>query len=321
MWHRHRPILCFALVVAVLLGATAAHTATAGVWTQLPDLPTARLAAGAVAFDGKLYVIGGCIVQNGEVHPVAAVEVFSPATGTWETRAPLPTPRSNFGIAIADEWIFVVGGTPTDSRSQTDVVEAYDPATDTWRACAPLPTPRSQLGAACVGGKIYAIGGNRGHEHAFELYDPAEDRWMVLPALAQPRRDTSVAVLGGKLYVSGGVGYDGGHPLRVLQVYDPTANEWSEGAPPGVARCDSALVSLGSVLVALGGYNRGPIASVEEYTPARDAWSSRDDLPVPTQFHCAAVLDGRIYVFTGTHRLPAATNAAWVWSPAPQSDH
>lgn len=305
------------LTVAVLLACVPSHADATGTWTRLPDLPTARLAAGAAAFDGKLYVIGGCIVRDGAVHPIAAVEVFSPATGTWETRAPLPTPRSNFGIAIADGRIFVVGGTPTDSRSQTDVVEAYDPATNTWRACAPLPTARSQVGAANVDGKIYAIGGNAGHEHAFEVYDPATDRWSSLPPLKNPRRDTGVVALGGKLYVAGGVGSDHWKPSGALEVYDPAVERWSAREPAQIGRTDFALVTLNSTIFAVGGWNHGPIASVERYDPADGTWTTGDDLPVATQFHCAAVLNGKIYLAGGTNKLPTATAAAYVWEPAP----
>lgn len=305
-----------ALAAAALLGTAPSHADSAGAWTRLPDLPTARLAAGAVAFDGKLYVIGGCVVRDGAVHPIAAVEVFLPDTGTWETRAPLPTPRSNFGIAIANGLIFVIGGTPTDSTSQTDVVEAYDPVTDTWNVRAPLPTPRSQVGAAVVDGKIYAIGGNRRHEHAFDVYDPPADRWSTLRALPRPRRDASVAVLDGKIYVSGGLGYDGRYPIDALQAFDPAADRWSDLTPPRLARCDSAVVTLNGALVALGGYHRGPNASVEAYHPASDTWSEREPLPIPTQFHCAAVLDGRIYMAGGTNKLPSATTAMYVWEPA-----
>lgn len=86
----------------------------------MPGLPT----AGAVALEGKLHVIRGCVVSDGVVLPIAGVEAFSPATGTWETKSPLPTPRSNFGIAIASGRIFVSGGTVSVNRSETDVVDA-----------------------------------------------------------------------------------------------------------------------------------------------------------------------------------------------------
>lgn len=315
---RARNLLIFSLfTVTALLAVTSSHAEATGGWTQLPDLPTARLAAGAVAFDGKLYVIGGCVVRDGAVHPIAAVEVFSPATGTWETKAPLPTPRSNFGIALAGGRIFVIGGTVTDNHSQTDIVEVYDPVSNRWAGGAAMPTARCQVGAAAIDGKIYAIGGNRGHERVFEVYDPAIDGWSALPSLNNPRRDAGVVAADGKIYVAVGLGPDARNPLNRLQVYDSAAGQWTERASARLARCDSALVALGSSLVIVGGWNRGPIASVERYDPVSDAWQPLDDLPVATQFHCAAVIDGRIYVFGGSHRLPTATNDTWVWSPAP----
>jgi len=312
------------LFFATLVGAGEKTTDSSAsnrerVWSRLLDMPTARLAAGAIAFDGKLYVIGGCVVCDGKVHPIPAVEVFSPATGTWEIKASLPTPRSNFGLATAGGRIFVIGGTRNDSRSETDIVEAYDPAANSWSAAARMPTPRCQVGAASIGGKIYAIGGNAGHEHAFEVYDSTTDLWSPLSPLPNPRRDAGVAALDGKIYVSGGLGYDGKYPIDALQAYDPATNRWSDLTPAHIARCDSALVTLDSALVAIGGYHRGPIASVEEYDVATNKWTTTGDLPAPTQFHSAAVLDGRIYVAGGSTHLPEATAAFYVRDSRPRN--
>jgi hypothetical protein len=84
-----------------------------------------------------------------------AVDAYDPATNSWSSRAPLPTPRAYHAAALgADGLIYVVGGIGAGAN-----VEAYDPGTDTWRTVAPLPTPRYGLAAASSGGAVYAIGG------------------------------------------------------------------------------------------------------------------------------------------------------------------
>ena len=62
---------------------------------------------------------------------VATVEVYDPATDTWEQGADMPAPRRAFAISEVDGKIYVVGGRPSQGmRSQQTVfmykVEAGD---------------------------------------------------------------------------------------------------------------------------------------------------------------------------------------------------
>jgi len=109
----------------------------------------------AAVVNGKIYVIGGAGEDN---RPVASVEVYDPATGTWAARAKMPTPRALFGASTVRGTIYAVGGT-TRGPDKLAVVEAYDTATDTWTRRADMPTPRKALSTAVVDGKVYAIGG------------------------------------------------------------------------------------------------------------------------------------------------------------------
>jgi N-acetylneuraminic acid mutarotase len=101
-------------------------------------------------------VIGGRI-DGRYADNLAANEVYDPATDRWQTRTPVPTPRSGIAAAILEAKIFVFGGeAPSGTFNQ---VEAYDPAADTWSTHAPMPTARHGLGAAVVGERIYVVSG------------------------------------------------------------------------------------------------------------------------------------------------------------------
>lgn len=301
-----------ALTFAPGLPAAGGVEQTGKGWSKLADMPAARLYAGAAALHGKLYVIGGCVVRDGEVVPVDAVEEYSPETGAWQRKASLPTARSSFGIAVASDRIFVIGGTRTDTLGAVDTVEAYDPVSDRWTTAAQMPTPRSQVGAAMVGGKIYAVGGNTGHERAFEAYDPVIDQWSVLPPLPAARRNAGVAAVGGRLFVVGGVTPDGWTPVGALDEYEPATGRWTARPDAPTARTDLAIAGQEGQIVVIGGFNRRALAVVEAYDPVGGSWTTRPDLPAPVQLAAAASLEGRIFVAGGTSKLPGAAAALLV---------
>jgi N-acetylneuraminic acid mutarotase len=88
---------------------------------------------------------------------LATNEEYDPASNRWQTRNPLPTPRSGIAAAILDSKIFVFGGeAPSGTFHQ---VEAYDPQSDSWSTYAPMPTARHGLGAVTLGERLYVVSG------------------------------------------------------------------------------------------------------------------------------------------------------------------
>src|SRR5437867_3144673 len=63
---------------------------------------------------------------------------WAQSLGTWITRRPLNTMRTEVGGAVVAGRLHIVGSFP-GSTGGPGVHEAYDPATDTWTTLAPLP--------------------------------------------------------------------------------------------------------------------------------------------------------------------------------------
>jgi len=102
-------------------------------------------------------------------------EVYDAHTDRWETRAPMPTPRSGISAAAFNARVYVFGGKAPEGTF--DAVEVYDPGNDRWStAGTPMPTARHGLGSAVVGGHIFVIaGGTRPGGSASsvnEIYNP-----------------------------------------------------------------------------------------------------------------------------------------------------
>jgi N-acetylneuraminic acid mutarotase len=231
-----------------------------------------RWSHSAAVVDGKIYVMGGWGADSNR--PVAAVEVYDPATGAWAAGASMPTARALFGVSTVGGRIYAVGGT-TFGADKLAVVEAYDPATDTWTRRADIPTPRNALSTVVVDEKIYAIGGwvrRAGADVALslmEVYDTASKRWTPGADMPTPRWVPSSGVIDGRIYVAGGT--------------------------TSVGPASSQVEAMGK---------RVPLSVVEVYDPATGRWATDADLATPRGWLSANVVNGRMFVIGGRSLAP-----------------
>jgi N-acetylneuraminic acid mutarotase len=123
-----------------------------------PAAPSARNSAAGAVIDGKLYVVGGRVVGEGNK---TANEVFDPANGSWETLAPMPNAQGGIAAAALDGKLYVFGGEFFGSGGGGVYEESwvYDPAGDAWEPVTSMPVPRHGLGAVTIGDEIYVVAG------------------------------------------------------------------------------------------------------------------------------------------------------------------
>lgn len=127
-------------------------------WAPGPPMPTARMDVySTVAFDNKVYVIGGYNQDRGGV--LNTVEIYDPATRTWSAGPPMPTPRSNALAAVCGGQIYVIGGI-VDFINKTTVVERLNPRTGVWTTVSPMPLEAAEMASGDMsgGGFILAAG-------------------------------------------------------------------------------------------------------------------------------------------------------------------
>lgn len=110
-------------------------------WTQGAEVPTRRAGGATVAFQGEVYLIGGELLPEGSffgpgeaVAPntpgadvYELVEVYDPATNTWRTGDPLPSPRNGLAAGVIGNAIYAVGGGPNNGTSLSAVNERWTP--------------------------------------------------------------------------------------------------------------------------------------------------------------------------------------------------
>ena len=92
----------------------------------------------------------------------------------------------------------------------------------------------------------------------------------------------------------------------MVEEYDPATDTWTRKADMPTARAAFGFAVVNDRIYIIGGtlppaWTQPAIATVEEYDPATDTWSSKSDIPTPRHFFPASAMNGKIYVFGGIH--------------------
>lgn len=90
--------------------------------------------------------VGGYDGQN----RLNTVEAYDPHTNTWHDVSPMKTGRSNFGIEVVEDRLFVVGG--FSNHSTISDVEYYDSKTNDWYTASSMKINRSALSCCVLSG-------------------------------------------------------------------------------------------------------------------------------------------------------------------------
>jgi N-acetylneuraminic acid mutarotase len=171
-----------------------------------------------------------------------------------------------------------------------------------------------------IGEKRYQCGGaSMLPDPTLRIYNPEKQHWEAGPDMPVSKLHHCTAVVGGKLYAIGGqlLGenpqfargpglekYKKGDPIDVcdsVHIYDPAANEWSEGPPLATERKLAAATACNGKIYVIGGFDGEDfLSSVEVFDPAKGAWSEGPPISFPAQSIAVTTQEtGEIYAFGG----------------------
>lgn len=253
----------------------------ADAWEELTPVPgPPRLAATAEALHGKVYLFGGyTVAQDGSEQSLPNVDVFDPATDSWSSAAPMPTPVDDAVSGVwADSLIVIVSG--WHNTDNVPDVQFFDPSANTWSVATSIPGP-PVFGHAgkVVGSQIVYLGGaNTQGQSPRYLIEPSA--WVGTLDPGQPEmigwearsehpaplryRAASVAFEDWVVFAGGtdnpynynGQGYNGVAAVPTSSVfgYHAPSGRWVSGAPLPQARMDHrALARARGRVVLVGG--------------------------------------------------------------------
>ena len=98
-----------------------------GAWVARAAMPTARGGTACGVLGDRIVVVGG---EGNPALPsgvFAEVEAYTPATDTWQTLAPMTTPRHGMGAAAWDGRLYVPGGATREGFGAVAVHEIFTP--------------------------------------------------------------------------------------------------------------------------------------------------------------------------------------------------
>jgi len=279
-------------------------------WRALAPCPLPRFEAMGAAAGGQLYVMGGFVSASLDV--TTRADRYDPATDGWTAVAALPDVQTHAGVARDGDGLLLVGGFRGWPATAQATSYRYDPATDSYSRLPDLSRARAALALTILDGQAHAIGGlaadGNTDTDAHEVLDLShlDAGWAAGPVLARARNHLGGATVAGLIYVVGGrLRWDetsGNRPW--LSIFDPTAQAWTEGAPLSVGRSEigAATFAVGSLLVVVGGAVNPatPSRDVSVYDPASNVWTALPPLPIPLKGAVADLIDGTIYVTTGS---------------------
>jgi N-acetylneuraminic acid mutarotase len=269
-----------------------AYDVAADEWRQRASLPTPRshTEPGTLTYNGRIFVVGGR--DNTRIngpYDLNVVSMYDPHTNVWLDLPQLPFYRlAPVAIMQAGELLVTHGGAAWNQPQRITISGLLDGVWEDEHPAAPVsPGP---AGGAIIGRRLFVIGAASEATLAFDL---GLGEWEP-PATHPPRPivagGVAVEAFAGRLYLFGGAG----EAAEALQIYDPTEQAWSSGAPLPFAAEDATAVAIGAFiyLVADG--------QAAQYEPAADRWETLPEGPPVAVRAAAGGTDGAmLYLFGG----------------------
>jgi hypothetical protein len=218
--------------------------------TQYPEIQYKREYATAQVWEGKIFLFGG----RKQSMLVAAVEMYDPAVGAWQTVAQMPNPRFGMASVVYDSLIYLIGGSTAGSGQISEVLR-FNPADYSWSTLpASMNYSRISAMAGVPEGQLVVAGGfYYGPIAAVEQYLPGSNSWQNLDNLPYPCGGAGYATLGNRLWIVGGHTQYGITNNVLVGKMEGNSLQWDFAPPLNLARKDLAVAIVDNTIYAIGG--------------------------------------------------------------------
>jgi N-acetylneuraminic acid mutarotase len=200
-------------------------TGQANTFASATNIPTAQAEHASLAYNGKLYVLGGCTVYTSGTCTTFSTEVKSNAinpdgslNASWTTLNALPSGRSAMKAVAFNGYMYVIGGRTASAAGSRTVWYAKinsDGTLGSWTDNSsnylPSGQDRRSFGAAITQGYLYVAGGqDTSNAYLNNIYyaqinaDGSLGSWSTNTAFTTARSQFGFTAYNGTLYVAGG---------------------------------------------------------------------------------------------------------------------
>ena len=255
-----------------------------GAFAATSSFTNARVWPGMVAYNGYMYIVGGCSntacatyyndVQRAAINANGTLSTFGSVGGSYATNG-----RKAFGIATYNGYMYITGGTDSVGYNADTRYAAInsDGTLGTWASAgSSFTNGRMFHGTLAYGGYLYILGGYDGTNYYNDVqYAPINSNgtigtWIYTANFNGLRREFSAAVMNGFMYIYGG--YDGTnylgdvqyapiHANGTLTIWQASANVFSH------PRSSTGSAASGGNIYIVGGYDPLGSGNDVQYAP------------------------------------------------------
>ena len=282
---------------SVVVGTNERYDPTSDTWITLESMPAPRRDFAIVAYQNKIYCIGG---ETNPLHsdPCDMVEVYDIATNSWSTKASIPFNGGDLQANVVDGKIFVTtfagnAGFANDMKQLKDGLPLvkknclrlfmYDPTANSWTEKTGVTTnlAMSNCGhvSTVLNDKILIVS-STWHtvleyrsadspnpvftgiiESNVLVYDPKLDVWNKINSIPE-----EIVVYDYGIGITSGI--DTPQRIYLIQgqktyIYDPAKDTWATGKSMSTERSFFGVATVNNILYVIGGSIMKP---AENYT-------------------------------------------------------
>ncbi|HAK51466.1 MAG TPA: hypothetical protein DCM54_06125 [Gammaproteobacteria bacterium] len=154
-----------------------------GQWREAAPIPVPRNQHSSALLNGKIHVIGGQFHHDSEQIDQARIDIYDPATDTWEEGPSLPYGHSHSEGAtfVHEDRIYMVAGHTTPEGGKKSFCGNIVTLTEggEWEVTATLPRPMSSPASAILDGRLYVIGGWDGRMDEDKKWLSSPEVWVA----------------------------------------------------------------------------------------------------------------------------------------------
>ena len=184
-----------------------------------------------VNHNDRLFMCGGWVQATDGGLPIRSnvvyeVQLVPPYSSKMLTR--LPQPRSDHGMEMFDQKLFILGG--YDGERITASVVQYDLIKSKCKEMPPLPYVVQDLASVVWRNNVLVIGGlnaDRACLNTVVIYDVITGRSRMLPCMKQKRSGCTAVLTGNVVVVMGGRN-EKGEDLKSVECFDLQRKIWQD---------------------------------------------------------------------------------------------
>jgi N-acetylneuraminic acid mutarotase len=284
---------------------------TADSYAATTALSSWRRGHASVAYNGRMYVIGG--FNGSSLGTVEYATINTDGTlGSWTATTSVIPPRFGHTAVAYNGYMYVLGGYNIGYLDDVQYAPINSNGTlGSWTATTSFTTARSYHTSVAYNGYLYVMGGSDITIRDDVQYAPINSNgtigtWTATTSFTTARRGHASVVYGKYVYIIGGESSGGNlNDVQYAPINsDGTIGTWTATTSFTTARSYHASVVSNGYLYILGGYTGSYLSNVQ-YAPINSdgtvgSWATTTPMsPGASSGHTAIAYNGYMYTMGG----------------------